>query len=177
MAIPTVTPETLSAWLKAGQAVLVDVREPGEHGATRITGSRLVPLASVTAARLPDLGEKRLVLHCQKGGRGNTACDRLLKEMPALELYNLAGGIEAWKAAGLPVETRGGFLPLDRQVQLAVGLILLTAATLTWLVDPAFLILVALLGSGLTLAGATGFCGLARLLALMPWNRNAPQAP
>lgn len=132
------------------------------------------PLGSMAASRLPALADRRLVLHCQKGGRGRSACEKLLKEAPTLELYNLAGGIEAWRAAGLPVETRSAFLPLDQQVQLAIGLGLLAAATLTWLVHPAFLLLVAFFGAGLSVAGATGFCGLARVLAVMPWNQRQP---
>jgi hypothetical protein len=72
------------------------------------------------------------------------------------------------------VQGEGGILPLDRQVQFTVGLGLLCASVLAWLVHPAFLLLVAFFGAGLTLAGATGFCGLARLLAWMPWNRRAP---
>lgn len=171
MPIPEVDPGTLSAWLRTGQAVLVDVREPGEHAAVRIAGAHLLPLGRVAAGHLPAHGEQRLVLHCQKGGRGKAACEKLLKEMPALEVYNLAGGIEAWRATGLPLETRGAALPLDRQVQLAVGLGLLAAAMLTWWVHPVFLLLVVFFGAGLTLAGATGFCGLARLLAVMPWNQ------
>jgi rhodanese-related sulfurtransferase len=163
---------TLDRWLKAGEAVLVDVREPAEHAARRIAGARLIPLGAVSAGRLPDLAGRKLVIHCQKGGRGNAACEKLLRENPALEVYNLAGGIEAWGAAGLPLRGQGGFLPLDRQTQLAIGSALIAAALLSWLVSPVFLALVAVFGVGLVMAGVTGFCGLTRLLALMPWNRK-----
>jgi hypothetical protein len=44
------------------------------------------------------------------------------------------------------------------------------------LVSPAFYILAGFVGVGLTFAGATGFCGMARLFALMPWNRRAAAA-
>lgn len=168
----SVDPVTLARWLKAGQAVLVDVREPGEHAARRIDQAHLLPLGRVEGAHLPDHAGRRLVLHCQKGGRGNAACGKLLRENPGLEVYNLEGGIEAWCQAGLPVRGAGGHLPLDRQVQLVVGASLLLAALLAWRVNPAFLAVVAFFGAGLTMAGATGFCGLARLLALMPWNQR-----
>ena len=168
----TVDAITLDRWLKAGEAVLVDVREPAEHAARGIAGARLVPLGTVCARRLPDHAGRKLVVHCQKGGRGDAACQKLLRENPALEIYNLAGGIEAWSAAGLPVQGRGRVLPLDRQTQLAIGLCLILAALLSWRVSPAFLGLVAFFGAGLVVAGTTGFCGLAQILALMPWNRR-----
>ena len=37
---------------------------------------------------------------------------------------------------------------------------------------PLFILVVAIIVAGLTVAGATGFCGLARLIALMPWNQR-----
>jgi hypothetical protein len=60
-----------------------------------------------------------------------------------------------------------------RQVQIAAGLLILTGLLLAWLVAPAFVALTAFVGLGLTFAGLSGFCGMARLLALMPWNRRA----
>jgi rhodanese-related sulfurtransferase len=48
-----------------------------------------MPLSSDTASDLP-AGE--VIIHCQKGGRGNTACETLRKQNPALEIYNLASG-------------------------------------------------------------------------------------
>jgi rhodanese-related sulfurtransferase len=93
--------KNLKQWLEEGSATLVDVREPAEYRASRIPGALLMPLAQVDAARLPG---GRIVVHCQKGGRGLAACEKLLKQNPALEIYNLTGGIEGWDAAGLDVE-------------------------------------------------------------------------
>ena len=92
------------------------------HAARRIAGARLVPLGMVAGRKLPDHAGRRLVIYCQKGGRGNTACEKLLREYPALELYNLAGGIEPGALRGLPVRGTGSVLPLDRQTQIAIGL-------------------------------------------------------
>ena len=89
-----------------------------------------------------------------------------------MEIYNLEGGIDAWRTAGLPVqEGERKTLPLDRQVQLTVGLLLLTSVALTVLVHPAFIWLAAFFGAGLTMAGLTGFCGMALVMARMPWNK------
>ncbi len=169
MTIHTVDPQTLRNWQADGSAVLVDVREPAEHRASRIPNSRLIPLSRIGSTILP--AGNRLVLHCQKGGRGNTACEKLLKENPQLEIYNLAGGIEAWAGAGLPVELGKPALPLDRQVQLAIGLLLLATTALALAVNPNFIWIAGVVGVGLSIAGLTGFCGLAMVMARMPWNR------
>lgn len=174
MALKTVDAKTLKSWLDRKEAVLVDVREPAEYAAESITGSWLLPLATVSTASLPEHAGKKLVLHCRKGGRGDSACARLLAEDPGLEIYNLEGGIAAWAEAGFPVESSGKFfLPLDRQVQLTIGLCLLAASTLGYFTGSLFYLITGFFGAGLTVAGLTGFCGLAVLMAKMPWNQRA----
>lgn len=96
MPIKSVDAQTLKSWIDAGEAVLVDVREPSEHQSRNIACATLVPLATIAKHRLPDAEGKKLVIHCQGGKRSMTACEKLLKEDPALELYNLEGGINAW---------------------------------------------------------------------------------
>lgn len=151
----------------------VDVREPAEHAAERIEGAHLLSLPKVRAVSLPEHTGRRLVIHCLRGGLGLQAREKLLSEDPSLEIYNLEGGLGAWRVAGFPVKKSGSFfLPLDRQVQLTIGLCVLAATALAYFVDPAFLLFAAVIGAGLTVAGLTGFCGLARLLARMPWNQH-----
>ena len=58
-----------------------------------------------------------------------------------------------------------------RQVQLVIGLILIASSALALTVDKNFAFIPAFLGCGLTMAGATGWCGLAILLSKMPWNK------
>ena len=174
MALKTIDAKTLKTWLDNNEAVLVDVREPAEHTAENITGATLLPLGSVSKSKLPPCSGKKLVIHCRKGGRGGSACQKLLAEDPSLDIYNLEGGIEAWNAAGLTVASSGkAFLPLDRQVQLTIGLLLITGSALGYFLTPAFFLLTGLIGVGLTIAGATGFCGLALLMARLPWNQRA----
>jgi rhodanese-related sulfurtransferase len=165
----TVTPSVLKKWLGEGSAILLDVREPAEHRATRIIGASLMPLSRLDMGHLP--AGKKVVVHCQKGSRGRSACLRMLSKNPDLELYNLEGGIEAWMSSGQPVERAGHVLPLDRQVQLVVGVLLIAIAALSLWVDPAWAWGAGLLGLGLTMAGLTGYCGMALVLARMSWNR------
>lgn len=172
MPIKAINAATLKSWLDKGEAMLVDVREPAEHHAEFIPGATLIPLGGICAQALPDAGGKKLVVHCKAGKRGGMACEKLLSENPNLEIYNLEGGLDAWNKAGLEVKTSGKFfLPLDRQVQLAIGIGVVTGSALGYFVNPVWFLLSGFFGLGLINAGLTGWCGLARLMARMPWNQ------
>ena len=118
------------------------------------------------------------MLHCKGGKRSADAC-RLSAGLTGpgtgLTVVSLAGGIEAWKHDGLPVETdtRVSDISVMRQVQLIIGSFVLAGSALAWLVDPIFLGVPAFFGAGLFFAGATGTCALATLVGKLPWNRGA----
>lgn len=61
-----------------------------------------------------------------------------------------------------------------QQVQIAAGSLVLAGVLLSQLVAPAWIWLSGFVGAGLVFAGVSGFCGMARLLAVMPWNRVKP---
>jgi rhodanese-related sulfurtransferase len=171
MTIKNIDALTLKKWLDNNEAILIDVREPAEHKTANIPGATLKPAGSICCDDIPDAG-KKIVIHCQKGARGTNACQKLIAENSAIEVYNLEGGIEAWQKAGLLIGTQGGkTLPLDRQVQLTIGLSVLLFSLLSYFANPAFSLGAAFFGAGLTNAGLTGWCGLAKLMAKMPWNR------
>jgi hypothetical protein len=77
----------------------------------------------------------------------------------------------AWRQAGFPIIRGKSVLPLDRQVQLTVGIGVLAGLVLGTFVNYWFLIVPAFFGAGLVFAGATGTCGLAILLMKAPWNK------
>jgi len=168
--LPTIDPKTLKRRLDEGSAVLIDIRDPAEHARERIAGARLVPLSVI--ARHPLADDKAVVFHCRTGNRTTANAGVLLaKKCP--EAYALAGGLEAWKAAGLPTEIdRRAPIEMFRQVQIAAGSFVLLGLLLALLVSPWFAALSAFVGAGLVFAGATGTCGMARLLGFMPWNRT-----
>jgi rhodanese-related sulfurtransferase len=95
-------PQT-QAWLRAGEAVLVDVREVAEFAAERIPGALLSPLSTFDPASLSGLRGKRVVVSCLAGGRSLRAAQALAPVLGAANVVSLAGGIGAWKAAGLPI--------------------------------------------------------------------------
>jgi rhodanese-related sulfurtransferase len=164
-------PTTVREWVAGGRAIIVDVREPAEHRAEHIPGSRLVPLSRFEPAQVPREEGKTVVLHCKSGRRSATALQRLQAAGRA-DVVHMEGGIEAWKAAGGQT-VRGASAPIDvmRQTQIVIGTFVLAGVLLGVLVSPWFLILSGFMGAGLIFAGASGWCGMAMLIARMPWNR------
>ncbi|MFS0709690.1 rhodanese family protein [Brevundimonas phoenicis] len=172
----SLSPADVAARLKAGQAVLIDVREPDEHAREHIAGAVTAPLSAFEAADLGLDPGKDVIFMCRSGNRTAGNCDRLAARIDS-PAHVLAGGLDAWKKAGLPVVAdRKQPLELMRQVQMAAGGLILAGGALGVMVHPGFWGISAFVGAGLFVAGATGFCGMARLLAVMPWNRRMKRA-
>jgi rhodanese-related sulfurtransferase len=172
----TIGAKELEQLLQKG-CCLVDVREPVEHAEERIAGARLIPLGQLEQRCGEVDGSVPVVVMCRGGKRGEQALQQLrAKGMTGVR--NLEGGILGWKAAGLPTEReRKNIMPLMQQVQLTIGLSVLTGAILALTVDARWAFLCAFFGAGLTMAGSTGWCGLAILMSKMPWNRVAGVGP
>jgi hypothetical protein len=83
----------------------------------------------------------------------------------------VAGGTDAWVAAGLPVVRGKAAIALERQVRIAAGLIVLTGVVLGYTVHHYWFALSGAVGAGLAIAGITDTCMMGMLLARMPWNR------
>jgi rhodanese-related sulfurtransferase len=100
-AITQATPAEVRAGLATGEILLVDVREPNEYAFERIPGALLYPLSTFDPAAIPS-GGRRLVVQCAAGGRSMRAAQALVAAGHA-QVINLEGGINAWKAQGLPL--------------------------------------------------------------------------
>lgn len=85
--------------------MLLDVRTPEEYAAGHIKGAKLIPLQAL-ADHLRDVPhDKQVYVYCQSGGRSARAA-KFLAQHGYKNIENVKGGIEAWKAAGYPVEKR-----------------------------------------------------------------------
>lgn len=158
-------------WLDSEDAILIDVREPAEFSTNHIQGATLLPLGKITSSDLPQT-EQKVVIYCQKGARGNSACVKVTDQDESVTVYNLMGGIEAWQNAGFDTQIgESSTLPLDRQVQLTIGGFVLLGSIATFAIDSAFIVIPALFGAGLLFSGATGKCNLAMIMAKLPWNK------
>lgn len=173
-AMTPISPERAAALMRDG-AVLIDIRERDEYARERIDGARHHAVSMLDRDHPARPGDEVLIFHCKSGNRTTQNAPRIANDMPAgIETYVLDGGLDAWKKAGLPVAIdRSAPIPIMRQVQIVAGSLVVLGAILGATVAPGFYVLSAFVGAGLVFAGVTGFCGMARVLDFMPWNRRA----
>ncbi|HEY1472762.1 MAG TPA: rhodanese family protein [Pseudolabrys sp.] len=170
--LKTVSPARAAELMRAG-AVLIDIREADEHARERIPGARHHPLSRIDRKYPVRGGDNVLIFHCRSGMRTKNNAARLTAAAQGCECYILDGGLDAWRKVGLPVALdRNQPIELMRQVQIAAGSLVLLGLLLGAFVSPGFYLLSGFVGAGLMFAGVSGFCGMARLLAAMPWNRR-----
>jgi rhodanese-related sulfurtransferase len=177
----TATIHELKAQLDHGACLnLVDVRTPAEYAAVHLPGARLHQLDRLDCATVLALLAQRsgseqepIYLLCHSGARAKRAAE----QFAAAGFHDcvvVEGGTQAWVEAGYPAERgEGQVLPLDRQLQLAIGTIVLSGVLLSRLVDPRWIWLSGFAGAGLIFAGSTGICVLRSLIAVMPWNQKS----
>jgi len=173
VSVTDVSPELLAAWMNEGGTTVVDVREDFEYSEERIEGAVLAPLSAFDPDEVRGAqGGVRVVFQCRSGRRSHEAAARFARGGDAV--FHLAGGIEAWKQAGHPVtrSTSTKTLPVMRQVQIAAGSLVVLGIALGVGVSPWCFGIAGFVGCRLVFAGVSGWCGMAKLLALMPWNAS-----
>ena len=169
MSLKTISPAEAKKLIAQG-ATLIDIRGADEHARESIPNAANRPLGE-----LKSLGQTPgpVIFHCRSGGR-TSANAGALASAAQCEAYILEGGIEAWKAAGLPVSTdKSQPIEIMRQVQITAGSLVLLGVLLSMFVSPSFIWLSAFIGAGLVFSGVSGPCMMAQLLGQMPWNRRA----
>ncbi len=156
--------------------ILIDVRENDEYSAEHIDGAIHIPLSSFgrqAAPLLRSLGGRKVVLVCRSGKRASLAAAEAAQFECESTIEILPGGMLEWVRQGKPVvRLQKSRLPIMRQVQLIAGLLVVAGAALSYWVSPNFILLSAFVGVGISVAGATGLCGMTELLAHMPWNKG-----
>ena len=154
-------------------ALFLDVRTPAEFAELHIEGSVLHPLHELDEQRVRELLVDRsaAVVVCRSGGRAKEACKKLIAHGIS-NVHVLDGGVTAWSGSGLPVVRGKKTISLERQVRIGAGSLVLLGALLGYFISPAFIALSAFVGAGLIFAGVTDTCGMAMMLARMPWNNQ-----
>jgi rhodanese-related sulfurtransferase len=171
----SISPAHLCLLLAAGQSPeVLDVRTPPEFISAHVPGGTLLPLDDLNAAgylKNHQAGNPIYVI-CQSGARARKAIERF-EACGCYDAVLVEGGTQGWIDAGLPVNRgRSNVLPIMRQVQIVVGFLSALGSLLALVVSTWFGLIPLLLGCGLLFAGLTGTCGMAILLARMPWNRS-----
>ncbi len=174
MTAKNITPKEAFEWLRNGEAILIDVREDDEFQNEHIAYALSTPLSRLDAI-LKDMElptDKKIIFQCLKGGRGGNACIAYanLGKHDAPH-FNMEGGINSWKEAGLPVIRKGSGLSIFRQVQIIVGGLVALLVMLGFTGLTIGFVIAGILGAALFFAGLTGWCALAMLLKRLPWNK------
>ena len=167
----SISPERLNHLLGQGASLrLIDVRSAQEFAEAHVPGAVNVPMEEL-ASRIEDIKGQTAIVICQSGKRAGLCHAQIAS---VTEAAVLEGGTSGWQASGLPVvgsRTKG--LPLMRQVQIVAGVLILTGVILSQVVAPGWVWLAGFVGAGFTVAGLTGFRGMALILAKMPWNKQS----
>jgi rhodanese-related sulfurtransferase len=173
MSLRTITPHEAKRLLDEG-AVLIDIRETDEHTRERIPGARHIALSKFDEADLAAHRGEAVIFHCRTGARTKANSARLAaKTDDGCEAFLVEGGLDGWRKAGLATAVdRRQPIELQRQVQIGAGSLVLLGTLLGLLVSPWFFAIPLFVGGGLTVAGMTGFCGMALVLQRAPWNRS-----
>lgn len=171
MTLTPLTPKAAQQHMAQG-ALLVDIRPADEHAREHIAQALNLPADQLGKKHEALQGASAVIFHCRSGNRTQLSA-QTLKACADCETYVLEGGLDAWKKAGLPVVADTSQpLELQRQVQIAAGSMIVLGTVLGATVAPSFYVVPGLIGAGLIFAGVSGFCGLARVLMKMPWNRR-----
>jgi rhodanese-related sulfurtransferase len=172
--INTISVQDLAKRSERGPVDVIDVRTPVEYREVHAKIAKNVPLDALDPKAVMQerngSAEEPLYLICQSGNRSSKAGQKFLDAGYA-NVVSVEGGTKAWNEAGLPVVRGKKAISLERQVRIAAGFLVLLGTVLGYFVDPLWLGLSAFVGAGLMFAGITDTCGMALVLARMPWNQ------
>ena len=192
--IQTISPSEANSLCESRAVILLDVRTPAEYAGRHARGAINIPIdnlskdsitklkasfgissASVAASEqgssLNKVATTKICVICESGGRSRKAAQSLV-EMGETDILDVQGGTRAWETAGLPLNRGKGVISLDRQVRIAAGFIVVLGVVLGYFVSANWFLLSGFVGAGLMFAGITDTCGLAMVLAKMPWNKQ-----
>ena len=177
--VATISPTMLADLRRKGDKVtLIDVRTPAEFGEVHVDFAHNIPLDRLDAKAVTALcGDGPVYFVCKSGNRSQKACEKLLAA-GLKDVISVEGGTAACEAAGVPVVRGRKVMSLERQVRIAAGTLVAIGAALAafgpegpvnWQAIGAGL--AGFVGCGLVFAGVTDTCGMAMLIARMPWNQ------
>jgi rhodanese-related sulfurtransferase len=152
-------------------ATIVDIREPLEYQREHIEDAINIPIENLTKESLGESAPECVIFHCLSGHR-TRASQAIFEALGIKDPCILEGGIDAWKGAGKPTICNKKIpISIMRQVQIVIGFMVVLGVVLGLTLSPYFALISGFFGLGLLFAGITGTCGLAKLLALFPYNR------
>jgi rhodanese-related sulfurtransferase len=171
----TISPKEAFEKYQNAKARLIDVRTPIEYRTVHAAGAeaheigRLDPDYINQEDFIKDK-EREMIFLCARGVRARRAAEKF-EAHGFGNVYVVEGGTDSWLASNLPVEKGEVAIGLERQVRIAAGGLVFLGSLFGIFVSPYFLIIPVFIGGGLVSSGITKTCGMAMLLAKMPWNK------
>ena len=159
------------------QLQVIDVRTHAEVNSESLADCAHFPLQELDSAAVKAYLEQQghdssqpVYLLCASGQRAAKAGEQLQGDLDH-QLVIVEGGMNALKQLGIDIaKGSGNIISLERQVRIAAGSLVVIGVILGFAVNPGFYGLSAFVGAGLVFAGVTDSCGMAMVLARMPWN-------
>lgn len=171
-----ISAEVFTGELKSNEnMVVVDVRSKGEFVARHIEKANCFPLMDLDEKMVMALISGKdenvpIYLLCQSGARAKKASEKLAEKFEN-RLYVVEGGMNACIQAGAPTIENKQSMDMFRQVQITAGSLISISMLTGTFVHPGFYGIAAFVGIGLIFSGVTNTCGMALLLAKLPWNK------
>jgi len=163
--VSTISPLEAQAKMKDG-AALLDVREYPEWIQSHVPGATLIPLGDVKSEPQRAALASEVLVMCRSGKRATEAA-QAMAAAGVTTPFVVKGGIEEWKAAGLPTQkAEDGPISIERQVRIGAGSLVLLGLLVPRLRPISYLV-----PCGLIFAGISDWCGMGILFSKMPWNR------
>jgi rhodanese-related sulfurtransferase len=178
--VTTIPAHELDSLRKRGEPVtLIDVRTPAEFGEMHVDFARNVPVDRLDPSKLAaDHADSTRPIYfiCRSGSRSTMASEKMIAA-GITNVVSIDGGTQACAEAGLPITRGKKAMSLERQVRIAAGSLVATGAALAAFgPDPLWQNigagLAGFVGCGLVFAGVTDTCGMAMIIARMPWNQS-----
>ncbi len=175
--IKHVTVKEINEMIAGGdECQVIDVREFSEFNSERIADAQLMPLSNFEKHADEIDHSKPVYLMCRSGTRAKMAAEKLI-DRGFTNVNVVEGGMAAWTRSDLPVIKGGSKVwSLERQVRFVAGLIVLSGVLLGYALTPYLFLLSGFVGAGLIFAAVTDKCGMALILARMPWNQRTRSA-
>jgi rhodanese-related sulfurtransferase len=151
--------------------ILIDVRTPAEFRGEKIPNSVNMPLDQLPKSAGSLAHQENIVLVCASGNRAKKA-QEILGEHNVTAVV-LEKGLKGWKECQRETEvSTSGVISLERQVRIVAGSLAAAGGFLALFVHPYWAALSAFVGCGLVFAGVTDTCGMAMVLAKLPFNKK-----
>ncbi|EMR13009.1 sulfurtransferase [Methylophaga lonarensis MPL] len=176
MSVEKISAEQFLQLQPAEDLCLLDVRTAAEVRNDALPGIIEVPVDQLDAEKFKTILQQRdhsgpVYLICQSGRRAEIAASKLAK---AIEnpLLIVEGGMAAIRQKKKPTTTTTGtMISLERQVRIAVGILIILTVLAGFIFSPVWFGVTGLMGLGLLYAGITDNCMLGMIMAKAPWNR------